>query len=230
MKTGTPLALSLAMLAGAAGAGQDAFLSSPLYDVTVTLEYTDEPDPYLSQGYIESYKSVSYFSRVSFGPSFSPEFAAMFAAEVSPMESGATMPTTQISGTGVIESFTLQPAWESDDPIDGRVTSGPESFSPTLSLITPDMAMQVEGAQEDDMPILPLVPTLWIVFNENFSVSAPELEWEYPDFAANSIASSAVVFSVPLDDLGQGKCFEIDLPYDSETAVGTWKIQFTAGQ
>lgn len=72
------------MLSVNAASGEEVFLSSPPHDITVTLEYTDPADPYGDQGYIETYRSVSYFSRVFFGPSISPVFAASFAAEVSP--------------------------------------------------------------------------------------------------------------------------------------------------
>lgn len=54
-----------------------------------------------------------------------------------------------------------------------------------------------------------------------------ELRWQYPDFAESSIESGRVVFQVPLSKLGEGEPCEIILPYDDETAVGTWTIRFT---
>jgi hypothetical protein len=227
MKTGM-LLVAPALVAGSVAAGEDVFLSSPPYDILVTLEYSDPADPYGSQGYIESYRSTSMFSHVVFGPSFSPEFPAMFSSATGPSGAGGVIPSIQESGSGVIEQFTLQPAWESDDePIEGRVTHGPGPFDPTLTLITLDMAMEAqESGSEDDMAIVPLVPTLWLLFNEGFSVAEPELQWEYPEFAINSIGSGAVLFSVPLSDLGPGMSFELHLPYESDTAIGQWTIKF----
>jgi hypothetical protein len=213
---------------GLVRASGQVFLGSPYYDIMVTLEYTDEPDPYLSQGYIARYRSVSLLSHVKFGPSFSPEFPAMFAVSVYPSGQGGEMPGIQVSGTGAIEYFELQPAWESDDPIEAVVVHGPEGFSPYMNVITTDMAAEIQGSADDDMPTVPLVPTLWFLFSENFSIADPELQWEYPGFAGNGIASSVAVFSVPLARLGEGESFEIGMPYESETARGQWTIRFTA--
>lgn len=54
----------------------------------------------------------------------------------------------------------------------------------------------------EDMPIVPIEPTVWFWFNEGFSITDPELVWEYPGHAGNSICSNGVVFSVPRDALG----------------------------
>ncbi len=216
------------LMPGLARASGEVFLGSPHYDITVILEFTDQPDPYLSQGYIAGYRSVSLLSHVKFGPSLSPDYPAMFAVSVYPSGQGGEMPDIQVSGTGVIEHFELQPAWESDDPIEAVVVHGPEGFSPYLNVITPDMAAEIQGSTDDDMPLVPLIPTLWLLFSENFSIAEPELQWEYPGFAGNGIASSAVVFSVPISRLGEGESFEISMPYESETARGLWTIRFTA--
>lgn len=220
-------ALASALLAGGAAMGGDVFLSSPPFDITVTLEFTDPADPYASQGYIESYRSVSMFSHVTFGPSFSPDFPAMFSTGYG----GASMPSLQVPGTGVIESFTLQPAWESEDPIEGRVTHGPEMFEPWLTVVTLDMAMEMQGGGDGgDMPLVPLVPTLWVQFDESFSLDEPELAWEYPDFAANYVVGSVAVFPLPLSVLGEGQCLEITQPYENGTASGTWTIRLETEQ
>jgi len=225
MKKGL-LSVALAVLAAGVASGEGVFLSSPPYDITITLEYTDPPDPYGSQGYIESYRSVSFFSHVVFGPSFSPEFDAMFVSDPYPAGAGGAIPSGQKSGTGIIESFTLQPAWESDDEaIEAVVTHGPEPFTPTLTLLTEGMAVDLMPVPDDDMAVLPLVPTLWIMFNEGFSITEPELVWEYPGFAGNSVESGRFVFSLPLRDLGEGVEFIIDRPYRGDTATGTWTIQ-----
>ncbi len=222
-------AVTVAAAAGTASAA-GTFLSSPPYDITITLDYTDPADPYTSQGGIERYRSVSYFSLVSFGPSYMTDLPAMFATEAWPMGSGALLPSMQIMGTGVIEIYLLQPAWESDDPIEGVVTSGPDGFEPVLTLVSASSAMDDGCGDEYDMPPVPLVPTLYFQFDESFSIVDPELEWEYPDFAGGCISSSAVVFPVTLSDLGQGSSFEIRCPYESETATGTWTIRFEAQQ
>lgn len=222
------IALALAAAAGTASAG-GVLLSSPFYTITVTLDYTDPPDPYNSQGGIETYRSVSAFTRVAFGPSYMPDLPAMFSVEYGPAGSGeGLLPEMQISGTGVIETYELQPAWESDEPEEGMVTSGPEGFEPTLTLVSQAEALVGGDGKGDDMQAAPLVPTLYMQFNENFSIVGPELEWVYPSIGGNYVSSSAVVFPVTLADLGQGSSFEITCPYESETATGTWTIQFLA--
>lgn len=226
------LSVVLSVLAVNAASGGEAFLSSPPYDITVTLEYTDPSDPYGDQGYIESYKSVSYFSRVIFGPSISPLFAASFASEIYPAGSGGTVPSMQKQGLGAIEYFTLQPAWESDDEaIEGEVVHGPEPFTPFLTIIDGAMAAEMMGTvQSGDMAILPIESTVWIMFNEGVSITDPELVWEYPGFAGNSLESSVVVFSVPRDDLGEGADVYIDIPYrpSDGNATGRWTIMLEA--
>lgn len=226
MKTTVLFAMALAFSAGTAFAG-DIFLSSPPYDITVTFEYTDPADPYGSQGYIESYKSVSMFGHVVFGSSIAPDFPAMFSSSMGMSAAGGCIPSMQESGSGVIERFTLQPAWESDDEaIAAMVTHGPDPFNPTLTLLTYEMAMDARPVSDDDLPLVPLVPTIWFLFNEGFSIAEPELQWEYPGFAANSIGGGMVVFSAPLQDIGAGMSFELHLPYENETATGQWTIQF----
>ena len=221
--------VALAVLAGGVASGEDVFLSSPPYNITVTLEYTDPPEIYGSQGYIESYRSVSVFSNVVFGRSISPQYDAMFVAGSSPAGAGGSLPSMQKSGAGVIEYFTLQPAWESDDEaIDAVVTHGPEPFTPTLTLLTTEMAVDLMPVPDDEMAVLPIDPTVWILFSEGFSITDPELVWEYPEFAENSIGGSTVMFSIPLRDLGEGVEFIIDLPYQGDTATGTWTITLEA--
>lgn len=219
-----------ALLAVNAASGEEVFLSSPPYNITVTLEYTDPADPYGDQGYLESYKSVSYFSEVRFGPSISPVFAAGFANEISSMGSVGTVPSMQKQGAGAIQYFTLQPAWESDDEaIEGEVVHGPEPFTPTLTIINGAMAAEMTGtAPTDDMATMPIEPTVWIWFNEGISLTDPELVWEYQGYAGNSLGSSGVVFSVPRDALGEGDEMIIDVPYHPEdgNATGMWTIQF----
>lgn len=227
MRYVTLVSLPLVALASAASAAEEVFLSSPPYDILVSFEYTDEADPYGSQGYIASYRAVSMFSHVSFGASFSPVFPAMFATTEGPSGMGGVMPSIQISGSGVIEHFTLQPAWESDDEaIEAEVTHGPEPFDPTLTLLTEEQAMDSQECGEDDMPLVPLVQTLWFLFNEGYSIAEPELQWRYPEFAESCIESGAVIFPVPLAKLGEGEPCEMLIPYEGGTARGTWTIRF----
>ena len=227
MKTASVCALMPVLLAGTASAA-DTFLSSPPYDITITLDYTAPADPYTSQAGIETYRSVSCFSLVSFGPSYMTDLPAMFATEAGPMGSGALLPSMQTTGTGVIETCVLQPAWEDEDPIEGVVTSGPERFEPMLTLVPASEALDGGCGDEYDMPPVPLVPTLYFQFDEHFGILDPPLEWSYDDFVSCFAEGSAFVFPVTLSDLGQGSSFEIQCPYGSETATGTWTIRFEA--
>lgn len=218
-----------ALLAVNAASGEDVFLSSPAYDITVTLEYTDPADPYGDQGYIETYKSVSYFSEVRFGPSISPAFAASFFADGSLTGSGGTMPSMQKQGAGAIEYVTFQPAWESDDEEVGAIlTHGPEPFTPTLTII--NAAMAADMADPDagaDMPTVPIEPTVWLLFNEGISLTDPELRWLYPGMGETSLGGGMTAFSVPRDALAEGDEMYIDVPFSApENATGTWTIHF----
>jgi hypothetical protein len=134
----------------------------------------------------------------------------------------------QISGEGTIGPFVIAPAWEDpNEPIPPQITSGPRPFAPTLNVLTFDMAHEED---EDSIPPVPLVPTVWLRYNESFSIADAELQWDYPKFAGGVIESDAVVFSVPTASLAKGEDLEIKVPYANGTAQGEWKIVFWSSE
>ncbi|MFO7675676.1 MAG: hypothetical protein R6X12_05135 [bacterium] len=224
------IALACLMLGAGTAPAAQAFLGSPEYTVTVQLNYTQTIDPYGVQGTFSSYTSTAEFKNVRFGPSPSPDFAAWFENRVEGPDGGvAALPALQVHGEGTLGPFQLGPAWEStDEPIQPVITSGPRPFSPHLTLITADMAAEARGEADGEMPpVVPLVPTVWLTYNEGFSIANPELEWEYPGFAGFPIESNMAFFSVPLPSLARGEDLDIRVPYTNECgARGEWKIVF----
>ncbi len=208
------------------------FIGSAVYDITIGLSYTQQSSAYGEQGGFDSYTAVGRFENVKFGPSISPEFAAWFEVPIGDAGIGGVLPMTQINGTGEIIGFELSPAWEDpEEAIPGRVTSGPREFTPVLMLLTWEMANSgdfEQPADPEDMAPVPLVPTLWFRYWEGYSVTDPELCWEYEDFAVMEVESSGLVFSVPLYKLAEGQDIVISRPLSGGPEVGEWTVQFTA--
>jgi hypothetical protein len=219
------LACLLLGVAMATAAGQ-VFLGSPEYTMTIQLSYTQEISPYGVQGTFSSYTSTAEFKNVRFGPSPSPEFAAWFENRVEGPDGVTALPAMQVHGEGTLGPFQLGPAWEStDEAIEAVITSGPRPFSPNLTVITADMAAEAQGEAGDMPAVVPLVPTVWLRYNESFSIADPELEWEYPGFAGFPVESNVAFFSVPLPSLSRGEDLDIRVPYTNECgARGEWKI------
>lgn len=214
----------IALAAQSALADKQVFVGSAAYDITIQLSYTCEVSPEGEQGGFSSYTSTGEFKNVRFGPSPSKEFEAWFEQRLTPSAGAPAIPAMQITGEGRIGPFVIAPAWEDpNEAIQPRITSGPRPFAPTLNVLTFDMAHEEE---EDSIPVVPLVPTVWLRYNEGFSIADAELQWDYPKFAGGVIESDAVVFSVPTASLAKGEDLEIKVPYSNGAAVGEWKIVF----
>lgn len=215
----------IALTAQSALADKKVFVSSAEYDITVQLSYTRKVSPLGEQGGFSSYTSTGEFKDVRFGPSPSPEFEAWFERRLS---ASAAMPMLQVSGEGTIGPFVIAPAWEDpNEAIQPQITSGPRPFAPNLQVLTFDMAHEGE---EDSIPVVPLVPVVWLRYNESYSIADPELQWDYPKFASGQVESDAVVFSVPTASLAKGEDLEIKVPYGNGAAVGEWKIVFWSSE
>jgi len=214
----------LALAAQPALAGKKVFVSSAEYGVTIQLSYKSKVSPLGEQGGFSSYTSTGEFKNVRFGPSPSKEFEAWFVQRLSRSAGAPTIPAMQITGEGTIGPFVIAPAWEDpNEAIQPKITSGPRPFAPTLNVLTFDMAHEGE---EDSIPVVPLVPVVWLRYNESFSIADAELQWDYPKFAGGVIESDAVVFSVPVASLAKGEDLEIKVPYSNGSASGEWKIVF----
>jgi hypothetical protein len=228
----TAVLLALAVVLVGAQAEKTVFIGSARYDITVGMSYTRETSPEGEQGGFNRYTSIGRFEDVKFGPSPSPDFEAWFEVSVGPPGSGAVIPMHQISGKGEITDFEIAPAWESpEEAIAPKITNGPEPFEPVLGLLTFEMAHDeaLEKAEEaEDLPTVPLVPTLWFMYSEGFSATGSELRWEYENFALGAVDGSAIRFSVPLASLAEGEDVELSIPFTDGTAVGEWTVQFHA--
>jgi hypothetical protein len=225
MKSVPCAAVVIALATQVALADKQVFVSSADYDITVQLNYTREVSPEGEQGGFSSYTSTGEFKNVRFGPSPSKEFAAWFERRLAP---GAAVPVRQISGEGRIGPFVIAPAWQDpNETIEPRITAGPLPFAPGLDVLTYEMA---HAEDEDSMPLVPLVSTVWLRYNEGFSIAEPELKWEYPGFAKGQVESDGVVFSVPLTRLANGEDIEVNVPYENGAAHGEWKIVFWANE
>jgi hypothetical protein len=214
----------IALAAQTALADRQVFVSSAVYDITVQLSYTRQVSALGEQGGFSSYTSTGEFKNVRFGPSPSKEFEAWFVQRFSPSAGAPAIPAMQITGEGTIGPFVIAPAWEDpNEAIQPQITSGPRAFAPTLDVLTFEMAHPDDA---DSMPPAPLVPTVWLRYNESFSIADAELTWDYPKFAGGVIESDAVVFSVPVASLAKGEDLEIKVPYSNGSASGEWKIVF----
>jgi hypothetical protein len=223
LKSVLSVAVLVAVAAQVALADKQIFVSSADYTVTIQLSYTREVSPEGEQGGFSSYTSTGEFQHVRFGPSPSKEFEAWFSGS-----GGPAMPSLQVAGEGRIGPFVIAPAWEDpNEPIQAKIADGPRPFSPTLQVLTFEMA---HAEDAESMPPVPLVPTVWLRYSESFSIAAPELKWEYPDFAIGSIEGDAVVFSVPVASLAKGEDLEIKVPYENGAAHGEWKIVFWSSE
>lgn len=224
---GRPFVFAAAVIVIAAQpalAEKQVFVSSAEYDVTIQLNYTCQVSPLGEQGGFSSFTSTGEFKKVRLGPSPSKEFEAWFEQRLSPSAGGPAIPALQITGEGTIGPFVIAPAWEDpNEAIQPQITAGPRPFAPTLNVLTFEMAHPEDA---DSMPPVPLVPTVWLRYNESYSVADPELQWEYPEFAGGVIESEAVVFSVPVASLAKGEDLDIRVPYDNGDAHGEWKIVF----
>jgi len=218
----------LVLAAQFAQAGNPVFVSSAEYDITIQLNYTCQVSPLGEQGGFSSYTSTGEFKNVRFGPSPAKGFEAWFEQRLSRSPGAPAMPAMQISGEGTIGPFVIAPAWEDpNEAIQPRITSGPRPFAPNLQVLTFDMAHEGE---EDSIPVVPLVPTVWLRYHESYSIADPELQWEYPKFAGGQVESDAVVFSVPVASLAKGEDLEIKVPYTNGAARGEWKIVFWSNE
>jgi|GEM_PF-1100848 len=205
-------------------------VGSARYDITVGLSYTRQTSPEGEPGGFNRYTSVGKFDDVKFGPSPSPAFDAWFEARLDIPGANAVVPMQQITGCGEITDFEIAPAWE--DPhvaIAPKITAGPKLFEPVLQLLTYEMAHEAEidsAAEDGGLPIVPLKPTLWFRYSENFSPSGSELRWEYENFALGAVDQSSFQFSVPLAIVADGKEVELSIPFTDGAAKGEWTVQF----
>lgn len=206
------------------------FLGSARYDVTIGLSYTRQTSPEGEQGGFNRYTSVGRFEDVKFGPSPSPEFDAWFETKLDIPGANAVVPMHQMTGKGEITDFEIAPAWEDPhEAIPPKITEGPKPFEPVLQLLTYAMAHEEDFDPDvpvEDMPVVPLAPTLWFRYSENFSPSGSELRWEYEGFALGAVDQSGFQFSVPLTTVADGKEVELSIPFTDGAAKGEWTVQF----
>lgn len=221
--------LALALVPAGAQADKTVFVGSHRYDIVVGLSYTRETSPEGEQGGFSRYTSIGRFEDVKFGPSPAPDFDAWFETAMDRVP-GAVIPMRQITGEGEITDFEIAPAWKDpNEAIEPKITAGPEPLTPSLQLLTYAMAHEDEfdeAESAEDLPIVPLAPTLWFLYSEGASADGSELRWEYPGFALGALDGSRTQFSVLLNDLAEGKDVELTMPFTDGAAVGEWTVQF----
>lgn len=204
------------------GAEKTVFLSSPRYKIDIALDQTGKCDPY--EGAAFSMLSLSTdFEITKFGAPVAETYECWFYTQSEDM-STAWIPGIQIGGEGRILGFKICPAWESEDePIEPKVTSGPTPFTPWLEVLSEKVIRDTASMET----VLPMVPTAWFLFSTGFSVSGDELAWEYEKFATGAIENYNLIFSVPADNLAQGKAVMIDTTIDYGSEQVKWSVIFT---
>ncbi len=203
-------------------AEKTVFLSSPRYEIDIALDQTGKCDPYEGAAFSKLSFSTE-FGITKFGPPVAETYEVWFYRQTEEM-SDAWIPGIQIPGEGRILNFKICPAWESEDePIEPKITSGPTPFQPWLEVLSEKMIRDTASMET----VLPIAPTAWFLFSTGFSVSGDELAWEYEKFATGAIENYNLIFSVPVDDLAQGKAVMIDTTIDYGSEVGKWSVIFT---
>lgn len=206
-----------------ASAKKTVFLSSPRYEIDIALTLTGKCDPY--EGATFSKLSFSTeFDIIKFGAPQAEGFECWF---YEPLEAipGTFTPDIQIHGVGNILDFKICPAWDDDEPTEAKVVKGPIPFEPILDLLGESEIR--DTVSMDNVSKLPIVPSAWFKFSTCFSILGDELAWQYEGIGGCGIQNYWLIFSVPVDDLAQGKAVMLEIPHNAESEQGTWSIIFT---
>jgi len=207
---------------GAQGQKKTVFLASPRYTVDIGFELTGRCNPYQGSNW-KRLDLYSTFKSLRFVPTRSTD--EPFWIESAPGSAAGGIATHQLQGHGEIRGFSLCPAWESDDdPIAATVIRGPAPFAPALTVLSAEEASELLTGADDPIPLVPLVPVVWLQYRTAFSVQGKELAWAHRGLSTNQIEDFSVVFSVSIEGLGKGKFISLQVPHSGESQSGTWSI------
>lgn len=190
------------------------FLSSPYYNIDIGLTFTGICGPEEDGATFSQYAAIGSFNVMRFMASNSPAYPCW-------LEQKGEIPFLSINGDGRIVSFQICPDYD-PDPRAATVKHGPEPFAPILEVMS---KKEVEDylTSQDEIPNIPLVPSVYLRYSDNFSIANPELQWE-TEVGKGVVESRKVVFHLSLAELGKGKTIKLTIPYKKGKENGTWDI------
>ena len=195
------------------------FISSPVYHVDISLNYTGKCSQWGDGASFIQYSAISQFNSIRFVPSLSEQHPCWIGDET------GTMSNIQVSGEGRIVSIKICPDYDGEER-PARITRGPLPFQPTLQVITVDEGLEYYFELTGNEPeVLPIVPSVWFKYSDSFRLTNAELEWQ-TDIGGYPIGSHIFVFHVPLESLGKGERIHTTVPYKTRGETGTWDITF----
>ncbi len=191
------------------------FLSSPLYNIDIGLTFSGGCGPEEDGATFSQYAAISSFNEMRFMAASSPSYPCW-------LQQKGKVPFLNINGEGRIVSFQICPDYD-PDPRVASVKHGPEPFTPVLTVMSKEEVDEYLHSRDEPPPNVPLVPSVYLRYSDNFSISNPELQWE-TEVGKGVVESRTVIFNLSLDELGKGKPIQIQIPYKSGKETGTWNI------
>jgi hypothetical protein len=190
------------------------FLSSPYYHIDIGLNFTGTCSPEEGAAFSQ-YGAISSFNQMRFVATPSASYPCW-------LEKKGKTPFINLNGDGSIVSFQICPDYD-PDPRTATIKHGPVPFLPLLTVM--DKAEVEEYLlSQNEIPVIPLVPSVYLRYSDNFSVSNPELQWE-TEVGKGVVESRYVVFSISLAEIGKGKDILLQIPYKDGKEAGTWDIR-----
>jgi hypothetical protein len=195
-------------------AQKSVFLGSPAFNLDISLNFKGVCDPY-DGAVFSQYSAISSFNNMHFTRSLSPDHPCW-------LKSSDLASSFMIHGEGRIVTFQICPDFD-PDPQNARITSGPDPFRPTLTILDKDEIAEYTSTL-DDIPVLPLGPLVYIRYSDNFRVVDQELKWE-TEIGKGVIESRSCVFCISSISLGEGKPVKMTVPYQEGKETGNWDIE-----
>ena len=190
------------------------FLSSPYYNIDIGLTFTGGCGPEEDGATFSQYAAISSFNEMRFAASSTLSHPCW-------LEKKGKVPSFSLNGEGRIVSFQICPDYD-PDPRAATVKHGPEPFTPLLMVMSKE-EVDVYLQSQDEIPNIPLVPSVYLRYSDNFSYSNPELQWE-TEVGKGVVESRIVVFHLSLAELGKGKPIQFQIPYKYGKENGNWDI------
>ncbi len=199
-------------------AQEKIFISSPVYNVDISLNSTGTCSPWGDGASFIQYSAISQFNSIRFVASQPKEYPCW----IEDYEKKSSF--VFINGEGRIVSFKICPDFDPDE-YPARVTRGPLPFQPVLEVLDEEKLLEYYELTGRELEVPPIVPSVWFMYNDNFGYQNTALEWE-TDIGHYPIESRSFIFHVPLESLGKGKSIHITVSYEDQGEIGTWDISF----
>lgn len=198
------------------------------YTIDITLNYTGDCKPMYYEGerVLQLWANVR---NVIFGHPLSPSFSCFLYKKV-----GGSMIPAMGHGDGEARIGKVEMCLHHNgmEVEPQRITKRNDNFNVQLEILPKETARELEyeefkrktGEKEDDIPLQPLVPRVWMKFTASTPFSNPAVEYRNSD-GNGVITGFTVFFGVPLTEIMDSKkIIEIEVPYEKNGAKGKWDI------